>query len=236
MRKKLYAASAIAGVLFNLVNRVEVGNTTDEQLIIDAIKRSSNATADMTNSELGEYVAGFNQDQLSGFMNNIKGITLENYVVDAENQSDNGIDARQFENTNHPGADVQFVKDGEVVSEFQVKATDSKSYIDQHFEKYPDTPVIGTSDIAMKDDRVLDAGISNAELENDVSGTLSELESLSTAGQAADAAIGSGLLAGGALAIAALNGKIDAKTAAEETATAVGVSVSTSFLVDLLLS
>ena len=235
MRAQLYSASAITGVLFNLANRVDVGSTEGELLIIDAIKRSSDATADMTNTELGEYIASFDEGQIAGFMNNIKGITLENHVVHTENQSDNGIDARQFENTNHPGADVQFVRADQVISEFQVKATNSKAYIDEHFDRYPDTPVIGTSEIAMKDDRVIDAGISNSKLEHDVGSTFDELEHLSTASQAVDVAMGSGLLAGGALAIAALNGKIDAKNAAEETATAVAISVSSSFVVGLLL-
>lgn len=64
-----------------------------------------------------------------------------------------------FEHFNHPGTDI--VIDGQA---FQLKATASAGYVNSVDENIP---VIATSEVAVQT-RAIDAGFSNAELENSV--------------------------------------------------------------------
>ncbi|MBL4763476.1 MAG: hypothetical protein JKY93_12370 [Gammaproteobacteria bacterium] len=234
--KQIYVSAAvIAGVISNLVNRVTVGSSADEIYVLDAIRRSSGKLSEMSNAEIGDYIGSVNENQLHGLLNNIKGIALENHVVGEENSDGDSITASQFEATNQPGADVQMFKDGVLVEEFQVKATSSLRYIDEHLSRYPDTPVIATSEVAWQKSGLVDAGITNRELTEQVESTFDELTSLGAIEQAVEAGAAGGLLGGLLTAKALLNGEVNAKEAAKTTALSAAVAGSSSLIIDILL-
>ena len=79
--------------------------------------------------------------------------------------------AKLFEETNHPGSDIEFIIDGNVVKEVQFKAVSDPESIAEHFEKYPDIEVYATTEVArkVKDifENVKDSGFSLDEIDKE---------------------------------------------------------------------
>ena len=117
------------------------------KIVIDAIKRSKADFNDETNlDEISEYIKTIPDTSMESFLNNILGIANEIHFVDSENNDGDEITAELAEDTNNPGWDVKLSNNetGEV-EYVQLKATDNQAYIDEHFDKYPDIPLIQTS-------------------------------------------------------------------------------------------
>ena len=69
--------------------------------------------------------------------------------------------------------------DGQIVDTFQLKATDSLSYINEALKRYPDIHIITTNDIAQHaSDSISIADISNDEITNQVHDVISNNDSL----------------------------------------------------------
>ena len=136
--------------------------------VFDAIRRGYIELEYASPSEIQAYFDTVDPVSEVGHINNIKGILFEAEVVDA--LQNHGIDAEVFEATNHPITDIAIFDDGDVIGEFQLKATDSVSYISDTLEAHPDVPIIATSEVAqaMGNDLVIDSGISNADLTQEV--------------------------------------------------------------------
>lgn len=136
----------------------------EETLILHAIKRSSDKFADLDVAEIGDIISEYDEQQLLGFANNVKGIAHELQFIEIENGNGDSITASIFPDTNHKGMDIMFTDEetGEVV-EVQLKATDSVSYVNDWLEKYPNGEILVTEEIAEKMD-LKSTGISNEEL------------------------------------------------------------------------
>ncbi|MGI2029282.1 hypothetical protein [Endozoicomonas acroporae] len=108
---------------------------------------------------------------LIGHVSNIKGIVFEQLYVDQ--LAGQGIEAGLFEATNHPGTDIWGeVASGDVV-EFQLKATDSVSYINATLAENPEFAIVTTSEVADSvGEAVIDSGIEDSVLETAVTDTL----------------------------------------------------------------
>ena len=104
--KSSTAVTTVATVFANLINKAQLQLSTDEQLVVEALRRSSNALSDMSLSEMGNYLRSMDDDSLRGLANNVKGIYHELQFVRRENLNGDAITARIFPETNHPGADV----------------------------------------------------------------------------------------------------------------------------------
>ena len=94
-----------------------------------------------------------------------------------EQLNQQGIETAIFESPNHPLTDIAIFDNGEVINEFQLKATDSVEYIRNTLEAHPDIPIITTSEVAGYFDNeflVIDSGISNSYLTDSVSSILKE--------------------------------------------------------------
>ena len=171
-----YSTIVVAGVLAGLeTGRLALSNP-EVQLVIVALRRSSNALAGMTEAELGDYIAGLSAEQKQGLVNNVKGIYHELAYVEEINAANGAASASIFGATNHPGADVVIDDGAGGLSEVQLKAS-SSSDVAEHLERYPDIPVVATSEVAAAAG-VEDSGHSNASLTTDVETTFDGLDGL----------------------------------------------------------
>lgn len=234
--KSSTAVTTVATVFANLINKAQLQLSTDEQLVVEALRRSSNALSDMSLSEMGNYLRSMDDDSLRGLANNVKGIYHELQFVRRENLNGDAITARIFPKTNHPGADVVLSRDGKDLAELQLKATDSSSLLAKHLDKYPEISIAATDEVANSISGVKSSGFSNAALENDVGNAFSSVSDQAHISQLQDAAAVSGLLAAAVNAGNVLSGKATAKEASKNTLRDMGVAVSSTFLVDLLFS
>jgi hypothetical protein len=154
-------------LVFNLLSDGPHQFTAQEQDILDAMRRSSDALADLNNDALADYVQALTPAQLQGFKNNIKGIAQELRYMRQENADGDIYEARLFASTNHAGTDVQLINTltGEVQG-YQLKATSYGAYVQEHLSRYADVPVLTTSELAQQHGYA-SSGISNQQLEQD---------------------------------------------------------------------
>lgn len=138
-------------------------------MVVDAMQRANPELASMTPAQIGGYLSNFTPEQLQGVVNNTKGVYHEMLYVDSVNSAGLENEAALHSDINNPGSDVVFSSDGEIYNEVQIKATDSVSYVNEHFEKYPNIDVVATEEVASKINGVESSGFSNSILEQDVS-------------------------------------------------------------------
>src|SRR5690606_12242604 len=80
--------------------------THREELVLNAMRRSSTDLHDASVESLATYVQSLDPSQLAGLQSNVKGIYHEILFVDGENLDDDEYVAELFQSTNHAGADV----------------------------------------------------------------------------------------------------------------------------------
>ncbi len=164
-----------SALIFNLLSDGEHEFTSAEQDILDAIRRSSGDLSEMSNEEIAQHVQSLSPAQLQGFKNNVKGIAHELKFARQENSDGDEFRVELFEATNHLGADIQLinVETGEI-REFQLKATSYGAYLEDHFEKYEEIPLMATSEVAAQQG-VQSSEISNQQLSDDFDSTTEKL-------------------------------------------------------------
>src|SRR5690606_11633117 len=125
------------------------------------------------NMEISD-LATMSSEHLNGVISNWKGKLFEIDVRDKLNNGEivgdifleNGQTAFIADKINQPGWDLQILNsDGTIANELQLKATDSLSYVNQAFERYPDIDIISTNEIALFNNKLINSGISNSEVE-----------------------------------------------------------------------
>lgn len=138
-------------------------------LVFDSVRRGYNELEHASNDEIVSYFDAVDPDALGGHISNIKGILFEQAYV--EQLAEQGIEASVFAATNHPGVDVAIFDDGELVTELQLKATDSVAYINTTLADNPDIAIVATSEVAsqFESEMVINSGIEEAALEEVVS-------------------------------------------------------------------
>ncbi len=132
-------------------------------------------------------IVGATGEQLRGWTNGVKGKYFEVLVAEKLNDGESICDiqlapgevARVGEIANQPGWDIQIIgRDGDIVEQVQLKATDSMSYVKSALEKYPDIRIVAPQELegrATDLDDVISTDITNESLENTVGEQLSEL-------------------------------------------------------------
>lgn len=127
--------------------------------------------------------------QLNGIISNWKGKLFEINIRDKLNagelvgeiQLEEGQYAVVAESLTQTGWDLQILNaDGSVAQELQAKATDSLSYINEAFEKYPDIDIVSTSEVAAFNNNLIDSNYSNEDLTNSVIDPVKSLFDTST--------------------------------------------------------
>ena len=155
-------------ILTALISIAAKGNennlTSDESIILAALRRSAKKFEDASLEEIGEILNSYDENQIPGLVNNVKGILFELEFVEIENNDGDSIFAYQFEQTNYPTYDIQLIDEqsGEI-DEIQLKATSSASYVKSWMDEHGDNIVV-TDEVA--EELGLDVvGINNEELE-----------------------------------------------------------------------
>ncbi len=238
---KRSAAVAIAVTLQQLVSGKTTGWTDDQELVLRALRRSKNSLNLASDEELGEYVRNLSPEQFRGVASNVKGIFHEMLVAQAANTDGEPVTAALIEQTNYPGADVEFFLDGKVIESVQVKAVQDPAAIIEHFRRYPDIDVIATSEVYEKladefGERLADSEFSNSDITEQTRTTLEELagEDLSEVFQ--DGVLTSVLVGGAIQAKAVLSGEpLDARQI-RSSLEMVGIGAAAAMTVDTLLN
>lgn len=147
----------------------------NEELVLDALRRSKNSLSEASDLELSNYVQSLSVEQIAGLKNNVKGIYHELAFQSRENLDGDEYIVELFENTNHPGADVRIINiETGHVAEVQLKATNYASYVREHNVKYENIDVLITSEVAGKSEWS-SSGFSNEDLTADTTSTLQSL-------------------------------------------------------------
>lgn len=144
-----------------------------EDDVFEAIRRGYSDLQIASPSEIHDYFASVPPEAIGGHISNVKGIVFEQEVVQALN--DHGLEATLFQQTNHPLTDISVFKDGDLLEEFQLKATDSLEYIRNTLEENPDIPIIATSEVARyfeNNPMIINSGLDNESLTNAVTDIL----------------------------------------------------------------
>ncbi|MCK0179685.1 hypothetical protein MWU50_10310 [Flavobacteriaceae bacterium S0862] len=155
---KTLVLGAIAKIVFN-----NGGNLNEnEELVLQALKRAVPDLQEKNLDEIQEYLQGFNEDQLVGLANNVKGVLHEIQFVKIENEDGDEITAALFTDTNHPDTDVILTNEssGETIT-LQLKATDSDSYVNNWISNHEDGDILVTEEIAEK------MGLESTEISNE---------------------------------------------------------------------
>jgi hypothetical protein len=120
-----------------------------------------------------EDLADFTDNQLTGIISNWKGKLFEIEVRDRLNAGNivgdlsltEGQSASIAADLTQPGWDLQILnEDGSTAELLQLKATNSLSYINSAFEKYPGIDIMSTSEIANLNDNLINSDISLQDL------------------------------------------------------------------------
>jgi len=135
--------------------------------VLEAIGRSSEQFKGKSPEQIGEIIKDYDDEQIDGLVNNVKGIATELKYVRAENTDGDHIKAEVFEETNHPDTDVKLTNTatGEV-EEVQLKATDDPGYIKDWQESHEGQRIVVTEEMADKL-HLESAGVSNQEITAD---------------------------------------------------------------------
>jgi hypothetical protein len=158
-RSKPHLASVALAVTFQrLLDGQPSGLGAENDLVLNALRRSTNRLEDASIEELSEYVQSLSPSQLAGVVSNTKGIYHELLFIEMHN------------------ADVQFFFDGEIVREVQLKAVSSPTLVHEHLQRYPDIEILVTEETAAILDGINSSGLSNAVLTRDVSDRMQELQ------------------------------------------------------------
>jgi hypothetical protein len=150
--------------------------SSESDLVLDALRRSTGKLEDASIEQLSEYVRSLTPEQLTGVVSNTKGIYHELLFIEMHNASCSALSAQVMEATNFAGADVQFILEGDVVREVQLKAVNSPTLVYEHLKRYPDIEILVTEETAAILDGIASSGLSNAILSRDVTERMTQLQ------------------------------------------------------------
>lgn len=242
------AAVAIAVTLQQLAAGRTIGWTPDQMLVIEALRRSSTALEGATMAELGGYLRAQTETQALGTLSNVKGIFHELLIVRAENLDGEAIMVRPFDHTNHPGADLEYIIDGQVIGQVQVKAIQDTDAIITALSAYSDIDILATSEAwhaldGRFADQVADSGFGNADITQTARETLDQVAD-QMANQVAGDTLGDVIQDGAAMSIlvcgavqarAVLTGKGIDRAALRSSLELMGLGVGTALVIDTIL-
>lgn len=167
---------AVSATMLKLMSPDLPSFSGDEELVLEALRRSNNALAGATEADLSAYVQSLSIDQIAGLKNNVKGIYHELAFQQRENLDGDEHIVELFGDTNHAGADVRIINTvtGDV-SEVQLKATNYASYVRAHNERHENIEVLVTSETAEASPDWGSSEFSNADLTEDTTSVLQKL-------------------------------------------------------------
>lgn len=229
-------ASVVIAVTFQrLIEDASREWMLEEELVLQALRRSTRALENASAQELSVYLGSLSQDQLRGIASNVKGIYHELLYVQTENGDWDQVEARVKEFTNHPGGDVEFIVDGNTIGEVQLKAVASEAQVIEHLARYPDIDIRVTEEVAAKMPGIESSGFSNNELTRDVYDRLAELQGDGLVDEISEGLATSTLVSTAIIAGKALRGQHLSGAQIRSFLTDAGVGATTAAVLDVLL-
>ena len=168
----------LTAVTMQLFSEIPPTFDTNEEKVLEALRGSTRDLTDDANvEEISKYLKELKPDQLKGLVSSITGKYHELRYEMFINSQDNNLRAELFDDYNHPGADIKLIntETGEV-REFQLKATNYKSYLDKHIKKYEDIDYLATEEVAGSDPDIGSTGFYNKVLRKEVKETFEKVE------------------------------------------------------------
>ncbi|MCG8381023.1 MAG: hypothetical protein MJA28_02205 [Gammaproteobacteria bacterium] len=131
--------------------------------VLAALRRSS-PEWDLPIADTAERLASYDDSQIGGLVNNVKGILHEMEFQRLENEDGDSVVAALFPDTNHRAVDVQLLdeKTGDAW-EIQLKATDDMSAIGAWIDSNPNTEILVTEELSQRMG-LSSSGVSNEDL------------------------------------------------------------------------
>ena len=134
-------------------------------------------------------LGNYSPDGVRNFLSQWKGKYFEEILKDKLNAGESvggiqlgpGQQARLFPSPTHPGSDLEIVNaDGTISQELQAKATNYIGYVKRALEKYPDIPVITTSEAAeqadsLAENMIFNSGVRDAKIEEDIRAPVADI-------------------------------------------------------------
>ncbi len=228
----------IGGVFYALLTQTALDGSPEQSLVLEALRRSDGDLKEASEAEISEHLHSLSPEQLQGVANNVKGIYHELRYVERYNAEHEDSYAVLHEATNHQGSDVKIIsKDrGEVLDEYQLKATDSVSYVKEHQSRYSNIEVKATSEVSDNMEGVGTSQFSNAQLTQTVDGTFEDLAGNTVSDRMIESAEIAGLAAAGLETIKALTDGADAGEAGKRIAGTVVSAAATTGITAFLFS
>jgi len=223
----------IGGVFYALITNTVLDGSSEELFVLEALRRSKGSLQDASEADLAVYLDSLSPEQMRGVASNVKGIYHEMRWVEEYNSNHSDSYAVMHEATTHQGSDVQiFSKEtGALLEEYQLKSTDSASYVREHLAKHSDIDVLATNEASSLVDGAESSGFSNAENTSNVGGVFDEVADNTLADRVTESAELAGLVSAGREALAVLNGEAEMGKAGKRTlgtvvqaATATGIT------------
>jgi len=152
-----------SAILSSLISISNESHLSEEDMgVLAAFRRYSDETQDI--DSIREYLQNLSDDQISGVVNNVKGILHEMQYVEIENSDDDHISAILFPNTNHQAYDVLTIDEMTgSLNQIQIKSTDSPSYVQEWIHDHPNGEILLSEEIATEL-QMPSTGLSNQEM------------------------------------------------------------------------
>ncbi len=168
-RGEIFVSAAVAALLQGRVD--ELDGPLGEVFLQAVRDRWADLGPDASPGEIAEFMQrqAYSHEQLDGVVNVIKGKMFEHLVAVYENVDGDEWAARLHDDESFPGSDVTLTNlvSGQEI-EVSLKATADPALIENALVRYPDIPIVTTSEMADRfadDDRVSPSDWSNEELD-----------------------------------------------------------------------
>ncbi len=226
----------VGGVFYALISQSAINNSTEEQLVLEALKRSNKDLENASEAELTEYLNSLTPEQLQGVANNVKGIYHELLYVETYNSTHENTYAELHDSTNHEGSDVviKITETDNVMAEYQLKATDNIHYVQEHFDKYDDIQVIATEEVAVTMISVEGSGHTNADMTADIDTVFYKVSDNTLGDRVFESAQYSSFTRASFEAVKLLQGQTDITTAGKNTLRSMSSAAAATGLTALL--
>lgn len=153
--------TAILATIGKLAFSFEPTLLEQDYAVLAALRRSSGEW-DLSVSDTAARLSTYDENQIGGLVNNIKGILHEMEFQRLENEDGDSVVAALFPDTNHRTVDVQLLDERSGDSwEVQLKATDDLSAISTWVDSNPDTEILVTEELSER------MGLSSSGLSNE---------------------------------------------------------------------
>ena len=162
------------------IGKHEAFDSTVGQMFIQSIRDRWPKLENASVEEISSFMSSaYEEDQLEGVVNLIKGKLFENLSVAHENADGDEWTASLHENQSYPGSDMILtnMENGDTI-ELSLKATENLNYIESALLKYPEYPILTTSEIPEKYpdlEMVIASDFSNSDLQEITKDNFDEL-------------------------------------------------------------